>query len=285
MNSSKSADAPGAEPTRHFMLVGLDDAQRKRVREAVGARGNSFLVTSRQDEALVYARQIEPSVIVVAAALPDGNCYDLSRQIKEIAGLPHIGVIALGGPADIFDVALGLMAGVDRFVAADVGDERFSELALDLAEKVERDVPLAERPATRRPAKSPPPAPSEAPKPPGTAAPAAAKPAGEPAPPPRPAPAAAAIDPLRDFFVDEPAAAPAAEWAGAATPPTDPLAQRFEAVSQAASEEIMAAVDQWVRFQYGRRIDENLRQEVQRVFKLRVQTIIQNSLKKSVEME
>jgi CheY-like chemotaxis protein len=267
--------------TRYFILAGLEETARKRIRDAVGTHNNSFHVTNTLRETLEQVRQLEPSVLFTAANLADGNGYDLCRQIKELHQMVHIGVALVGKPDEAYDQTFGLMTGVDFFIDREMDEERLSELTIDLAEKMEEKSPPAKRHSAlwkksvaNGPA-PPPPTPREKPTPP-------------PAPvstPPRP-PAEQPADPLRDFFLEEEAVARQSMTpVEAEAPEKDRPAwhQGFDRVSEAASKDIARYVEQWVQFHYGQRVDESMRLEVDRTIRPMIRTIIQNNLRKATE--
>ncbi|NLH48457.1 MAG: response regulator [Myxococcales bacterium] len=277
--------------SRRLILVGLPEDFRKRVRDALGLRGNAFHVLPTLRDALEMVRQTEPSIVATNANLPDGNGYDLCRQIKEINKLSHVGVIMIVENSASYDHALGILSGIDRFIEMQMEEEPLAEAILEVAEKMEQAVPIASRPTSVAKKVI-----SEIPTPP----PEPAKPAPPP-PPSKPAPERSKTtarmmpktsDPLRAFFDDEEPPAGAARSDAASNATTQPALdavtsdlwiKRSEKVSEASSAEISRHIEQWIEFHYGQRVDENMRQEVSRVLKQHIQTIIQNTIRKLME--
>jgi len=130
---------------RMIILVGLNDDQIERVREAVGTRQTRYQIVRTQKEALDAVESIEPSVVIVAEKLPDGNGFDVCEQIKQVRYLNHVGVLIITESTETYDHSRSVLAGVDNFFEDHASLDLISDRVLEVADQKEALMPLEKR--------------------------------------------------------------------------------------------------------------------------------------------
>lgn len=106
---------PERPPT--VLVVEDDDAGRALVQTLLEQSGYSILAAADGLSGLRLAREHEPDVIVLDVGLPGLNGLDLTRRLRQAAPTRTIPIILLTSHASIDDMARGLDAGADDFVA------------------------------------------------------------------------------------------------------------------------------------------------------------------------
>jgi twitching motility two-component system response regulator PilG len=130
---------------RHLVLVGLSRDAAKSIREAVGTHGTVYHVAANPLEAMRLVDEIEPSVVLSAEDLSDGDGFDLCEKIKKGARAQSIGFMILTSSAASYNHGKGMLAGVDRYLETSAPEDILSEAVLELAEKTEKQQPLYAR--------------------------------------------------------------------------------------------------------------------------------------------
>jgi putative two-component system response regulator len=106
---------PERPPT--VLVAEDDDAGRALVQTLLEQSGYSILTAADGLSGLRLAREHEPDVIVLDVGLPGLSGLDLTRKLRQAAPTRTIPIILLTGHASIDDMAEGLDAGADDFVA------------------------------------------------------------------------------------------------------------------------------------------------------------------------
>ncbi|MDP8225482.1 MAG: hypothetical protein P9L99_19130 [Candidatus Lernaella stagnicola] len=258
---------------------------RQSIRDALGIRLHRFHKTENETDAMELVRQLEPSLVITAPQFARGDGYELCRSIKGEEKLRHVGVILFVNKDEDYDTGRGVMAGVDQYFSATKSAERISELAYEVIDRMESQVPLIDRPSaslsevesTRR---STPPPQKTADR---------AKSANDEriyhgfrreGSTPKDA---SAKDPFRDYFVDEAHDSEEGKDEDIDGPDMATWSRQFEDLSATTSEEVTRHIEQWLEMHYGERVDEEMRQEVRRTLQPLVQTIVRNKLNRLME--
>jgi putative two-component system response regulator len=108
---------PMPEPPATVLVVEDDDAGRALVQTLLEQSGYSILAAADGPSGLRLAREHEPNVIVLDVGLPGLSGLELTRTLRQAAPTRTIPIILLTGHASIDDMAQGLDAGADDFVA------------------------------------------------------------------------------------------------------------------------------------------------------------------------
>lgn len=280
------------DATRHFIFVGLSDAERRLLQEAVGTFGHSFQNARGRREALELIGAFEPSVVISRIIITDGNGYDLCREIKENQGMSHIGFILMGDTDEEYDTVRGLMAQVDCYFSRRTSLEVVSEQTLDLAERMEQATPPAMRASTinrtRAEARA-----ADAPftEPlimggrevvkealadfPGLEPAAAPEPELELRDPMR--------NPLGELMLDKQALTPPPNEQAETPRLSEILRDRLDQLPGEVSEAIVLQLEEWLQLHFGQRVDETLRKEVRPALQPLLHRLIQNAVYNATE--
>ncbi len=107
------------------ILIAEDSpTQAQRLRYMLAQQGYEVAVADNGRVALEMAVQFRPALIISDVVMPEMDGYELSRRIKQDAGLCDIPVILVTTMSDPQDVILGLECGADNFVLKPF-DERY----------------------------------------------------------------------------------------------------------------------------------------------------------------
>jgi DNA-binding response OmpR family regulator len=100
------------------ILVVEDDASiRLGLEDTLKAKGYRVSSASRGDEALRLAREVKPDLVVLDIMLPDGEGFDVCKQLKDPRqGVPTAGVIILTARGQELDRVRGFDVGADDYV-------------------------------------------------------------------------------------------------------------------------------------------------------------------------
>jgi putative two-component system response regulator len=106
---------PERAPT--VLVVEDDAAGRALVQTLLEQAGYSILAAADGPSGLRIAREHEPDVIVLDVGLPGFSGLEITRKLRQAAPTRTIPIILLTGHASVDDMADGLAAGADDFVA------------------------------------------------------------------------------------------------------------------------------------------------------------------------
>ncbi len=134
---------------RHLVLVGLKTDMVNRIRNAVGTHGTEYHVAKDQFEALGLVEKFEPSVVITAERLLDGDAFMLCERIKKDQRNRGVAVVVLTLPGTAYNHGKGALAGVDYNLESSAQEDLLSDAILDLAEKTEKSYPLYARRGNR----------------------------------------------------------------------------------------------------------------------------------------
>jgi len=98
----------------HILLIEDDPAIAKSLQDGLIRDGYRVVWKNTGADGLAYARQEQPSLILLDVRLPDGSGFDVCRQIRR-HGL-HMPVMILTVQRDELDKVLGLEIGADDYV-------------------------------------------------------------------------------------------------------------------------------------------------------------------------
>jgi DNA-binding response OmpR family regulator len=100
------------------ILVVEDDASiRLGLEDTLKAKGYRVTSAARGDEALRLAREQRPDLVVLDIMLPDGEGFEVCRQLKDPrTGVPTAGVIILTARGQELDRVRGFDVGADDYV-------------------------------------------------------------------------------------------------------------------------------------------------------------------------
>src|SRR5688572_24907332 len=117
---------PIAERAGRVLVVEPEEARRQLLRGQLEQEGYDCVFLPDGDELLRLTAEYEPDLILLAADLPGQSGLELVGDLRAMDPRVHYPVILIGTAADEQDVAHGLLAGADDFIA-DV--ERQQELS------------------------------------------------------------------------------------------------------------------------------------------------------------
>jgi diguanylate cyclase (GGDEF)-like protein len=120
-----SSSPPISERAGRVLVVEPEEERRALLRALLGQEGYDCVFLPDGDELLRLTAEYEPDLILLAADLPGVSGLELVGDLRAVDPRVHHPVILLGTAADEGEVARGLLAGADDFVA-DV--ERAAEL-------------------------------------------------------------------------------------------------------------------------------------------------------------
>jgi two-component system cell cycle response regulator len=121
-----SSSPPIAERAGRVLVVEADEPRRQLLRRQLEQEGYDSLFLPDGDELLRLTAEYEPDLILLATELPGHSGVELVGELRAMDPRVHYPVILIGTTANEQDVAHGLLAGADDFVA-DV--ERQQELS------------------------------------------------------------------------------------------------------------------------------------------------------------
>jgi two-component system, cell cycle response regulator len=120
-----SSSPPIAERAGRVLVVEPETARRVILRQLLEQEGYDCVFLPDGDELLRLTAEYEPDLILLAADLPSMSGLELVGDLRAMDPRVHYPVILIGTAADEEDVARGLLAGADDFVA---DAERLHEL-------------------------------------------------------------------------------------------------------------------------------------------------------------
>ncbi len=103
----------------HILLVEDDPTLARTLEEGLGSEGYRVIWKASGLEAVAYAREHHPTLILLDVRLPDLSGFDVCRQMRQ-AGL-HQPVIMLTARDEETDKVLGLEMGADDYVTKPFG--------------------------------------------------------------------------------------------------------------------------------------------------------------------
>lgn len=112
-----SSSPPIAERAGRVLVVEPEEARRLLLRDRLEQEGYDCVFLPDGDELLRLTAEYEPDLILLAADLPGHSGLELVGDLRAMDPRVHYPVILLGTAADEQDVAHGLLAGADDFVA------------------------------------------------------------------------------------------------------------------------------------------------------------------------
>jgi PleD family two-component response regulator len=118
-----SLSPPIAERAGRVLVLEPDDQRRALLRRLLEHEGYDCVFLPDGDELLRLTAEYEPDLILLAANLAGASARELVEELRDMEPRLHYPVILLGTAADEHDVARGLLAGADDFVA-DVAREQ-----------------------------------------------------------------------------------------------------------------------------------------------------------------
>jgi DNA-binding response OmpR family regulator len=102
---------------KRILVVEDDSSIRLGLEDTLRAKGYDVIVTSRAAEGLDAARTQRPDLIVLDVMLPDGDGFDVCRQLKASRdGTANIPIIMLTARGAELDRVRGLELGADDYV-------------------------------------------------------------------------------------------------------------------------------------------------------------------------
>jgi two-component system cell cycle response regulator len=124
-DSLKLSSPPTVERAGRVLVVEPETERRGALRELLEQEGYDCVFLSDGDELLRLTAEYGPDLILLAADLPGASGLELVGDLRAMDPRLHYPVILIGTAADEDEVARGLLAGADDFVA---DAERYQEL-------------------------------------------------------------------------------------------------------------------------------------------------------------
>jgi two-component system cell cycle response regulator len=112
-----SSNPPIAERAGRVLVVEPEPARRSTLRTLLEQEGYDAVFLPDGDELLRLTTEYEPDLILLAADLPGVSGLELVGDLRAMDPRQHYPVILLGTLSDEEEVARGLLAGADDFVA------------------------------------------------------------------------------------------------------------------------------------------------------------------------
>ena len=131
------------------ILIVEDNAEsRYMLEQLLASRGHHLIAAENGEDALRFARQDPPEVIISDIMMPVMNGFRLCREIKKDAGLRNIPFIFYTATfVDKADEKLAMSLGASRFIVKPTEGERFIQILDDvLSEHRKGILPVPERP-------------------------------------------------------------------------------------------------------------------------------------------
>lgn len=117
---------PIAERAGRVLVVESEEVRRQLLRHQLEKEGYDCVFLPDGDELLRLTAEYEPDLILLAVDLPGRSGLELVGELRAMNPRVHYPVILLGTAADEQDVAHGLLAGADDFVADKQRQEELS---------------------------------------------------------------------------------------------------------------------------------------------------------------
>lgn len=132
----RESQAPGIEPTkdgrlRRILVVEDNDLNMKLFRDLLIAQGYSVIHTRDGVEAFRLARTHKPDLVLMDLQLPEVSGLEVTRWLKEDAGLRHIPVVAVTAFAMSGDEDRAKAAGCAAYVTKPISVRSFLETVAD----------------------------------------------------------------------------------------------------------------------------------------------------------
>lgn len=132
----RESQAPGIEPTkdgrlRRILVVEDNDLNMKLFRDLLIAQGYSVIHTRDGVEAFRLARTHKPDLVLMDLQLPEVSGLEVTRWLKEDAGLRHIPVVAVTAFAMSGDEDRAKSAGCAAYVTKPISVRSFLETVAD----------------------------------------------------------------------------------------------------------------------------------------------------------
>jgi two-component system, cell cycle response regulator len=116
-DSLRFSNPPLAERAGRVLVVEPATERRAELRNLLEQEGYDCVFLPDGDELLRLTKEYEPDLILLAADLPGISGLELVAHLRAMAPRVHYPVILIGTGADEDQVARGLLAGADDFVA------------------------------------------------------------------------------------------------------------------------------------------------------------------------
>ncbi len=132
----RESQAPGIEPMkdgrlRRILVVEDNDLNMKLFRDLLIAQGYSVIHTRDGVEAFRLARTHKPDLVLMDLQLPEVSGLEVTRWLKEDAGLRHIPVVAVTAFAMSGDEDRAKAAGCAAYVTKPISVRSFLETVAD----------------------------------------------------------------------------------------------------------------------------------------------------------
>lgn len=101
---------------KHILVVDGDAEWRQRVVESLASLRLEVRAVATGAEAVAYAQQEKPDLVVLALALPGISGLGVCRLLREDPALGHVGIVMVTEHAAEVDRVLAFEAGVDDFL-------------------------------------------------------------------------------------------------------------------------------------------------------------------------
>lgn len=101
---------------RHILVVDGDAEWRQRIAESLASLRLEVKAVETGAEALAYAQQEKPDLVVLELLLPAISGLGLCRLLREDPALGHVGIVMVTDHAAEVDRVLAFEAGVDDFL-------------------------------------------------------------------------------------------------------------------------------------------------------------------------
>jgi two-component system chemotaxis response regulator CheY len=136
IDSLRLSNPPIAERAGRVLVVEPETERRAQLRLLLEQEGYDCVFLPDGDELLRLTKEYEPDLILLAADLPSMGALELVGELRAMDPRLHYPVVLIGTAADEAEVARGLLAGADDFVAdAERHDELRARIRVQLRNK------------------------------------------------------------------------------------------------------------------------------------------------------
>ncbi len=99
-----------------ILVVDDDDATLELIRRVLESQGYSVMEARTGAEAIQWATQNNPDMILLDYMLPDVSGLDVCRQLRDLPRLGHTYIVMLTGHVRLLDRVESLAAGADNYL-------------------------------------------------------------------------------------------------------------------------------------------------------------------------
>jgi DNA-binding response OmpR family regulator len=128
MNDPVRRQLEPAAVARRILVVEDDDDSREMLLELIGMLGHRAIGAPNATDALRFARDEQPDVVLIDIGLPDVSGVDIAKSLRASPNGSSMRLVALTGYSDSATRQLAAEAGFDDFVVKPFSTENLANL-------------------------------------------------------------------------------------------------------------------------------------------------------------